>query len=203
MSNILRLAALATAMSASAAVAAPVQWDTSVGGNGHWYEFIVGDGTKTIAEIETEVEADGKYLATITSQAEQDFLNSVWPGPGSVTGQFGGYSYFLIGGSDRDSANTFEWIGGPEEGQTLSYTNWAANEPNNTAATGDTEQYIFAWWLDSAAGLWNDGGQSDTLVPAYLVEYSVAAQPDVVPLPAGLPLLLAGLGAFAAVRRRG
>lgn len=188
-------------LTAASAHAAPVQWTTGSGGNGHWYDFVVVPGGISAPAAEAAAESSsfmglGGYLATITSAAEQSFLNTVWPGAGTVSGQFGGYSYFLIGASDRDTEGTFEWIGGPEEGDALVYTNWDSGEPNNL---GD-EDYTVAWWEDSTTGAWNDGGSgvSDTSIRAYLVEYSIAP----VPVPAGLPLLLAGLGGLAMLRKR-
>jgi hypothetical protein len=188
-------------LTAGAASAAPIQWAVGDGGNGHYYEFFLNGSGLTNDQVEAQAESStylglSGYLATITSQAEQDFLNTIWPGPGSVAGQFGGYSFYLIGASDRDNEGTFIWIGGPEEGQVLSYTNWSSGEPNNS---GD-EDFVTAWWLDSAAGVWNDGGSRSSVAAAYLVEYSGPV--SAVPLPAGLPLLLAGLGAFVGLRRR-
>lgn len=196
----------AAVLSASAGHAAPVQWEASAGGNGHWYDFVIADTPQTIVDTEAAVEAAsfmglGGYLATITSQEEQTFLNGLWPGAGSVSGQFNDLSYFLIGGSDRDQEGAFEWIGGPEDGQAFSYTNWSSGEPNNTAASGMTEQYVFAWWLDSAAGVWNDGGDDTSVSQAYVVEYSEALV-STVPVPAALPLMVFGMGALGALRRR-
>ncbi len=200
MKRVLTGTALAV-LTVASAHAAPVQWTTGSGGNGHWYEFIVEAGGISAPDAEAAAESSsfmglGGYLATITSAAEQAFLNSVWPGPGSVSGQFGGYSYYLIGASDRETEGVFKWIGGPEEGEELVYTNWDGGEPNNL---GD-EDYVVAWWEDLGSGAWNDGGSgvSDTSIRAYLVEYSIAP----IPVPAGLPLMLAGLGSVAMLRKR-
>lgn len=196
------VAATTGVMWGTAAISAPVQWDVSNGGNGHWYEFVTltTDITATEAEVLAESSTflgETGYLATITSAAEQIFLNTLWPGAGSVTGQFNNYSYFLIGASDRETEGNFEWIGGPEEGEALGYTNFRLGEPNDFNAG---EDYVVAWWADSPAGLWNDiPGQA---VRAYLVEYNDAPSVTPVPLPAGFPMLLAGLVGFGWIAKR-
>ncbi|MEP1575396.1 lectin-like protein [Roseibium album] len=202
MKRILLTAAASLAMISSAA-AAPFQWSAGSGGNDHWYEFVVlGSGDPSLMATQAEALAGsssfmglGGYLATITSAAEQTFLNSHWPGAGSVTGQFMDYSFFLIGATDRNTEGSFEWLDGPEGGNPLTYTNWKPGEPNNSGG----EDYVVAWWEDSATGRWNDI-PNNANVRAYLVEYSVTP----VPVPAAFPLLIGGFGllGYAARRKR-
>jgi hypothetical protein len=196
------LVAAAFCAAGSGALAAPVQWEVADGGNDHWYDFVVLDSAITATEAESAAEGashmgSAGYLATITTAAEQSFLNTPWPGIGSVVGQFNSYSYFLIGASDRDSEGSFEWIGGPEDGDALTYTNWKGGEPNDFGG----EDYTVAWWEDSAAGLWNDIPGDEVL--AYVVEYDAATMtPPTIPVPASLPLLLAGFAGLAFFRRK-
>ncbi|MEM9584447.1 MAG: lectin-like protein [Pseudomonadota bacterium] len=198
---------LCAAMSLGAAAhAAPVQWDSASGGNGHWYDFVILDDGITTSAAEAAAESatfmgETGYLATITSAAEQAFLNTIWPGAGSVTGLFNDYSYFLIGASDRATEGAFEWIGGDEEGDALSYTNFKLGEPNNNNGSGGQEDYVVAWWEDSVSGLWNDVGESAN-IRAYLVEYDAPANMSPVPLPASLPMLVLALGGTVALRRK-
>ncbi|MEO1109896.1 MAG: lectin-like protein [Pseudomonadota bacterium] len=206
MKKILLAATASLAMTASAA-AAPVQWSSGAGANNHWYEFVaLGSGDPSLTPSQADALAGsssfmglGGYLATITSAAEQSFLNSVWPGAGSVSGQFNNYSFFLIGATDRNTEGSFEWLGGPESGNPLTYTNWSAGEPNNFEPNNG-EDYVVAWWQDSLSGNWNDV-PGDSNIRGYLVEYSVTP----VPIPAALPLLVGGLGllGFVARRKRG
>ena len=54
--------------------AAPVQWDAGSGGNGHYYEAVqVPDGVSWTAASALANGAGG-YLATITSEAENNFV---------------------------------------------------------------------------------------------------------------------------------
>lgn len=191
----------------STAAAAPVQWSSGSGANNHWYEFVVlgsADPSLTVSQAEalaasSSFMGQGGYLATITSAAEQTFLNSIWPGAGSISGQFNAFSFFLIGATDRNTEGSFEWLGGPEGGHPLAYTNWSAGEPNNFQANNG-EDYVVVWWQDSLSGSWNDIPDNSD-IRGYLVEYSVTP----VPIPAALPLLLGGLGllGFAVRRQRG
>lgn len=194
--KILATACLA-AIAATSAYSAPTQWTTGPGANDHWYDFVILSTEITAEAAETAAEAStlsgqSGYLATITSAEEQAFLNAIWPGAGSVTGQFDDLSYFLIGASDRDTEGSFTWIGGPEESAAVTYTNWASGEPNDL--TG--EDYVAAWWNDTAAGEWND--INGLGINAYVVEFSAIAA---VPLPASLPLMLLAFGGFATLRR--
>ncbi len=194
-------AVLAAGFCATGAVAAPVQWETAIGGNGHFYDFVLADTGLTAPQTEAIAESSvfnglAGYLATITSAAEQEFLNVLWQLQPKITGQFKDFSYYLIGASDSDAEGDFRWIGGPEDGDALSYTNWLTDEPNDDK---DGEDYVVGWWQDRATGSWNDY-LNDEPYRAYVVEYSQPIAP--IPLPAALPMLIGGLAGMAMLRRR-
>ena len=186
MSSLRTFTTAAFMLGASPVIAVPVQWEVSAGGNGHWYEMIfdqptaVWDVAAASAAAQTYDGMTG-YLATITSAAEQMFLNSLNP------------NNFLmwLGGTDVDTENTWMWVTEPGGPIPFSYTNWAPGEPNNLG----NEDYLHGWW--TSAGQWNDI-YPDWGTAGYVVEYSPAA----VPLPASLPLLLAGISVLAFARRR-
>jgi len=112
---------LATPQMASAQIDQLVQWTTESGGNGHWYRYrstisIFESFSFATAQAAAEARShngfDG-YLATVTSQAEQDFIN----GSFSYLIGFGGSSSAWLGASDTAVEGEWRWRGGPEAGQ--------------------------------------------------------------------------------------
>lgn len=186
------------ALSTGAALAAPVQWQTSQGGNGHFYELIAPELLPDFQRaIEfAEIAAQGplwtgwkSYLATVTSAEEWAFLDTV-VNPGHETA--------WLGASDAEEEGVWRWVTGPEAGTVFwtgdwtgtasGYANWNSGEPNNVGDEG--ENALHGWY---GAG-WNDIPATYTY--AYIVEYSP------IPLPATLPLLGAGLAGLGVLRRR-
>lgn len=156
-------------------------YNTSPGGglynpvNGHFYEFV--DNGSTISWTAAKAAADVRtfggitgYLATVTSQAEQDFVSSKLQGQG------------WFAASDAASESHWEWADGPENGQEFwegtrdsgtcpvgpcapvsgRYNNWADGEPND--ASGED----YSHFLNN--GEWNDYPVSAG-IQKYLVEY--------------------------------
>jgi hypothetical protein len=121
-------------------MAALVQWKIENGGNGHFYEAIYAPGI-TWDDAEAAAELSGGYLATITSQAEQNFIN------GSVISN--GFGYRIGGFQPPDSPEpdgNWQWV----TGEPFIYTNWWPGEPSNQ---GGNENTIVLW----GANRWNDG----------------------------------------------
>jgi hypothetical protein len=83
-------------------------------------------------------EKHGAHLACINSQAERDFLLTVF---GSQIGTSGAW----IGLSDEQVEGTFIW----DDGSPVTYTSWAPGEPNNF---GNDEDGVVMY----SSGLWND-----------------------------------------------
>jgi hypothetical protein len=136
------------------------------------------------------------HLATVTSQAENNFLVSLVVSPSS------GFNGAWLGGNFQG------WLEGPEGGMTFAeaggFTNWNPIEPNNSGlmymSIGTTTPN------GGSAGKWFDDSGTNGLpeVPAdpvigYFIEYENAAA--AVPEPATSALLLAGLPVLLAVRR--
>jgi hypothetical protein len=138
------------------------------GQNNHYYEFVTNQGisftdAKTAAENLTFYGLKG-YLATITSQAENQFVVSKLQGQG------------WFGASDAASEGVWKWVSGPEAGTQFwqggingsivggLYNNWQSGEPNNCCGG---ENYIH--FLTN--GKWNDYPLSLSSIQGYVVEY--------------------------------
>ncbi|MBL3702361.1 hypothetical protein GI582_06605 [Sulfitobacter sp. BDSS02] len=186
---------------AAPAVAAPVQWKAAEGGNDHWYEVVWNKnsygwgqniswtGANAKATSSTHNGMSG-YLATITSAAEQMFLNALNAAfTASSPAHSGTYVTAWLGATDRDSEGNWIW----ENGEAFTYSNWASGEPNNYW----NEDYLMGWY---SGDKWNDGWNSASL-QKYVVEYDAPPISN-VPVPASLPLAAAGFGVFGLIARR-
>lgn len=180
---------IATGAIIAASAAAHAQTATFLGtwsGNGHSY-YVVNDFTTTWTDAAARAAAFGptlstpqtSYLVTITSAAEQAFLNGVvYVGPTPPTYWMG------LDKAANPSGNNWAWI----TGESTAYTNWAgdADFTNPGLPYGSFNWGPTGIWLPLA----NDG------TPFGLKRYVI----EVVPAPGSVALL--GLGAFVAGRRR-
>jgi len=132
---------------------AAIQWHAKSGGNGHYYARI--DEPMEWEAAQARAVQLGGYLATIGSQAENDFVMQLClasPGPLS-----------WLGG--RLVAGNWRWV----TGEPWDYTNWAPGEPNNT---NGVEQYLIHW---PGSTQWNDGGRYQG---TFIVEWSTGIERD-------------------------
>ena len=103
--------------------------------NGNEYQLTSSSGTW--AEAQAEAQALGGNLVTISDLAEQAWLEDT----------FGGTARLWTGLTDRRQEGEFEWV----SGEAVTYTNWAAGQPNNFGRGED-----FTVLLPN--GKWNDAG---------------------------------------------
>lgn len=194
------LAAAAAAGLCGTAQAAPVQWTTASGGNGHWYEFVsqADSGgflswTQAYATVLITSSFAGMkgYLATVTSKTENDFILN------HVSATMG-----WLGGRDVGNEGTWHWYTGPESGWVFFIvgqsiqpgdSNWAPGQPDNSG----TENYLVMNW--GAGGSWNDLADNADWGQGYFVEFDPIAP---VPVPPALPLLGGALAALGLLRRK-
>jgi hypothetical protein len=152
--------------------------------NGHFYEYVSYSANwvnaKAAAEARTYLGLKG-YLATITSQAENDFITTKLGSDGWIGAQANGYSL----------GRTWSWVGGPEAGQVFctnnswsnctangaAYENWNPGEPNNSGG-GEACGEIYI----AQAGRWNDLPCNGGSLGGYVVEYGGSTNDPVLTL---------------------
>ncbi|MFX0171579.1 MAG: right-handed parallel beta-helix repeat-containing protein, partial [Candidatus Hodarchaeota archaeon] len=106
--------------------------------DGHEYQLIKTH--RTWSEAKADCEARGGHLVTITSQEENDLVQSLARG-----------IYTWIGLTDEAVEGEWQWV----TGEPLIYTNWDDGQPDDS----DGEDYAEMW----NGGLWNDAPTGDTL----------------------------------------
>ncbi|MGF1536755.1 MAG: hypothetical protein ACFB4J_09780, partial [Elainellaceae cyanobacterium] len=128
--------------------------------DGSFYEFVASDISATAAQsaaANTTFLGEAGFLATITSQAEQDFINpliaaNAWIG-GVATEAFEG------------------WVVGPEANQPFTFNNFFGTEPNGgddepAVAVSDATTFNFV-----PLGQWFDAVDDLASVNAYIAEF--------------------------------
>jgi hypothetical protein len=155
--------------------------------NGHYYELVTTEGGWTWDDARNTAAAmsyNGMpgHLATVTSQAENDFIVNEWPGIGSNV-------QVWLGGTDAVSEGDWRWI----TGETWSYTNWNGGEPNNAGGNEDCLTY-------KENEQWND--ELCTNEFWYLVEFEPANVPTMNEWGMIIFAALAGIGSVYYLRKR-
>lgn len=129
--------------------------------DGHLYQFfnetITWNAAHANAERLTECSMQG-HLVSITSQQEKDFVDALFQD--SPTDRFG----YWIGLNDKSQEGTFEWT----TGETLSFTSWSEDEPNNLSEEHCVHTSIRNGTLRDRT--WNDEDCDSRKFP-YIVEY--------------------------------
>ncbi len=152
------------------------------------YKYSSGDDKNWAAtQAWAASQSPGSNLATITTESEDEFINSSFFTVPNIT--FSGEVW--LGGFQSSSAvhalDKWNWV----TGEAWNYTNWSPGEPNDAYGL-NSEQYLGGNWF----GKWNDEGALGN-IKGFLVESSFP-----VPEPATMLLFGAGLASLAAIGRR-
>ena len=146
--------------------------------NGHYYEVIPADGitwsgANSAAMAMTYLGATG-HLATLTSPAENNFVDSLRIASGSNKSGFEDSELWVGGFQDpyQPPAAGWNWVNG--EGPILVFY-WLPGEPNDS---GGSESYLAIGWSGNSG--WNDEA-SLAGIYGYVVEYDITTEAVVVP----------------------
>lgn len=114
--------------------------------NGHYYRIVTTEVTWDQAN--SHATADGAYLATVTSQDEENFIANL---PGWSHVRYGVWT----GGQSLDvnlqDSSHWSWTTGPEAGSDFTYMAWRSGEPNGWG--DDTVSYMV---IEDRGADWND-----------------------------------------------
>lgn len=111
--------------------------------NGHTYTAVKLASPVTWEEARAAAEAAGGYLATPTSQAEQDFVTTAFPEIKQARWWLGAYQ--TPPSPETNPAADWHWV----TGEPWAYTNWFPGEPNNDWG----REHSGMFWH---GGMWND-----------------------------------------------
>lgn len=167
-----RITALLTLFFVTLTYAVDVQWSKAVGGNGHFYGVRLVSGGIHWDAAYREAKLSGGYLATITSEEENDFItNFIVNNPncwvvnpnGQDTGPWiGGYQPV---GSPEPNGN-WQWV----TGETFGYTKWAGGIPSDSMGDDKVgESRLHLTRDNDLKCYWNDFPVTKTTI-AYIIE---------------------------------
>lgn len=122
----------------------------SVEYQGHYYYLYDIDEISNYEEALKYCQDRNGYLATITTQEENDFLYNY------IKEQ--GYESAYFGLSNSEEEGNWKWC----NGEPVSYTNWCNGEPNNGQENSIVRDENYAMLYEkNSDGTWNDGDFSD------------------------------------------
>lgn len=188
------------------------QWEVEDGGNGHWYGvylnghpfargpyFFRGDPLSW-TDANEHAAATGGYLASVTSEAENEFVfalsddDALWhKSMGRQWGPWLGASQPQDGDSlDSGPADRWRWV----TGEPFEFASWFPGEPNDFAVPEDALEY-YSDSYDYRSAFWNDAPRIPEGLQSpfsYVVEFEFDPRPVPEPSSALVALSILGLG---------
>jgi hypothetical protein len=144
-----------------------LRWEKSAGGNGHWYKAVLLPAASTWTETEELARSQGGYLATVLSEAENQFVFSLINRP----------EFFTALNGSGPALGAFQQDGAPEpnggwcwvNGDPWSHSNWFPGEPNNGRSVFGTENRVhyYSGKGRTPADTWNDVNRGDKSSPLF------------------------------------
>jgi len=180
--SLLRTVSYSTTAAAGSSKSLSFTVGSALAYNGHYYQYVSGSYTwanaKAAAAGQTLYGMQG-YLATVTSQAENDFIQNKlqsegWIGASDDYQQVVTSAGAQIYSNQNHSEGKWYWVTGPEKGTQFSsgddnpvavsnrYMNWNGGEPNNY----NSSEHYGHMYTD---GTWNDYFSTTTF--GYVVEF--------------------------------
>lgn len=130
-------------------VSVPVTNPITYGGS----DYYISNSEYTWSEAKNFTAISGGHLVTISTQAENDTVSSLAAG-----------RRIWIGLNDVAIEGTWVW----ENGESVTYTNWSTNEPNDYLNGSPGEDVAVMNW---SGGKWNDWFDNATAKAYFVIEY--------------------------------
>jgi hypothetical protein len=144
-----------------------VQWDRTNGGNGHWYKAVINTNGLGWSQLDQLARSEGGHLATIGSEAENQFVFSLINSPEFFSGYGGNGSGPAIGGYHPDGQSSIDTGWAWETGEPWTYSNWAPGQPDDP---NETRAHYWSGTQGVPAPTWNNLNPDDGNLGGYVIE---------------------------------
>jgi hypothetical protein len=158
---------IATFMASSVHAQDWVQWDTASGGNGHWYKAVINTNGLNWTQADLLAHTEGGHLATIGSDAENQFVFSLINSPEFFSGSGYNGSGPAIGGYLPDGAPAVDVGWSWETGEAWVYSNWAPGQPDDSS---ETRTHYWSGSQGVPSSNWNNISPTDSNLGGYVIE---------------------------------